>query len=554
MAAVWAGKDSPCEVPDEPIVNNEMFFTSGEVTELWKLQGEVDRWLIRTPQAPAYALTLVDRETLTDAWVLRRGNPALAGEQVPRWFLEVLAGEKRQPFQQGSGRRELAEAIVEPSNPLTARVAVNRVWLHHFGAGLVRTPSDFGRRAETPSHPELLDWLAARFVEEGWSLKWLHRQIMLSSVYQQSSLGADDAGMLAKAQLADPENRWLWRMNTQRLSFEELRDAGLAVTGELNREVGGKASPLFSNNRRTLYAVVDRQFLPGVLRVFDFATPDLHVPQRSETIVPQQALFFMNHPFLLSRARALAKAAQQNGELKAEDRVKQMYRAAYQREPTSRQLAAALKLVQAAAETQPTENLLAKDWKYGFGEYQEEQKRVAGFKELPHFDGKAWQGGPKWPDAALGWVQVTAEGGHAGNDKQHAAVRRWTAPHKMTVKVDSELKHPVSAGDGVRGFLVSSRAGLLQGAEVHNKQVPFVVEVLQVEAGDTLDFVVDLRDNLNHEEFVWEATVTELPAEGKEAAAWNSRRDFSGPAVARLNVWEQLAQVLLAANEFMFVD
>ena len=132
---------------------------------------------------------LKDRELPTTPHVFKRGNPANVGDEVPRQFVEVVAGPERQPFAIGSGRLELAQAIIDPQNPLTARVIVNRVWAHHFGAGLVRTPSDFGTRADAPSHPELLDWLTSRFIEDGWSLKQLHRRIMLSETYRQSSRG-----------------------------------------------------------------------------------------------------------------------------------------------------------------------------------------------------------------------------------------------------------------------------------------------------------------------------------------------------------------------------
>ena len=173
---------APCEVPDEPIVNIEYVFDSGSCNALWKLQNEVDNWMLQSPPRHAAHASCSPTATLpTTPRVFKRGNPANKGEEVPRQFVEVLAGPNRQPFAHGSGRLELAQAIIDPANPLTARVIVNRVWLHHFGAGLVRTPSDFGTRAEPPSHPELLDWLTSRFIADGWSLKKLHRRIMLSA-------------------------------------------------------------------------------------------------------------------------------------------------------------------------------------------------------------------------------------------------------------------------------------------------------------------------------------------------------------------------------------
>ena len=554
LLQVLYAPDSPCRVPDEAIVDTERFFPTKQCEELWKLRGAVDRWLIESKQAPPHALILEDRNITTDAYVLKRGNPATPGELVPRQPLQILSGSDRPTFRHGSGRLELARAIVDPTNPLTARVAVNRIWMHHFGRGLVDTPSDFGRRAETPSHPELLDWLAARFVEDGWSLKKLHRLILLSAAYRQSSFGHKNPRQLARAQQLDPENRWLWRMNTNRLMFEELHDSALAVTGDLQRGLGGKPSSLFGSRRRTLYSQVDRQFLPGVLRVFDFATPDLHVPRRSETIVPQQALFFMNHQFLLERARSLARQTARSKNDAA--RVHQMYRAAYQRAPTADQLTAALGLIkEASRERQVVKDPRADQWQYGFGEYDSKQLRLINFKPLPFFDGSAWQGGPKWPDPSLGWVQLTAAGGHAGNDKQHAAVRRFTAERKMVVSIESALVHEAEPGDGVRGFLVLGRGKLLKSAEVHLRTVRFDVDTIELEAGETVDFIVDLRDNLNHEEFLWRVSLTEVPKEKDgELQAWSSERDFDGKSTKQLGPWEQLAQVLLAANEFLFVD
>ncbi len=184
---VLYGPAAPCEVPDEPIVHTETFFDSAACTELWKLQGNVDRWIIDAKTPSHFALTLVDRPQPKQPRIFQRGDPLNRGDEVPRRFLTLLSAGRSKPFRHGSGRLELARAIIDPHNPLTARVIVNRVWANHFGQGLVTTPSDFGLRAGDPSHPQLLDWLASRFVAEGWSLKKLHRWIMLSATYRQSS-------------------------------------------------------------------------------------------------------------------------------------------------------------------------------------------------------------------------------------------------------------------------------------------------------------------------------------------------------------------------------
>jgi mono/diheme cytochrome c family protein len=346
LRTILYGLQSPCHVPDEHISNIENFFPNGVVVELWKMQGELDRLLIQTPESPAHATILVDRAHPASPRVFKRGNPLQKGETVPRAFLQVLSPKGIQPFQQGSGRLELARAIASEHNPLTARVIVNRVWMHHFGRGLVPTASDFGTRAEAPSHPELLDWLAARFVQQQWSLKRLHREIMLSATYQQGSLTDPDNPRCRRALETDAENKLLWRMNPRRLQFEELRDAWLQTAGELDPKVGGKPSELFAgtNTRRTLYTFIDRERLPDVLRVFDFANPDLSIPKRTETVAPQQALFSLNHPFVANRARALVRLAHRAGEDPAK-RLAALYSALFQRPPSALEQECALALV-----------------------------------------------------------------------------------------------------------------------------------------------------------------------------------------------------------------
>ncbi len=557
LREVLYAPNGPCQVPDESIVNTELFFPTDQCVELWKLRGEIDRLLIENPRAPPHALILIDRTRTNNARVHRRGDPANLGQEVPRQWLKVLAGPRREPFRQGSGRLEMARAIASPGNPLTARVLVNRVWRHHFGQGLVSTMSDFGTRARPPSHPDLLDWLSRDFVAKDWSLKRLHRRMVLSAAYRQSSSGPADPAHRARAVMIDPENRSLWRANMRRLSFEQLRDALLFCSGNLDRRMGGKPEDIFAaprSRRRTVYGLVDRQFLPGTMRVFDFANPDLHAPRRSETTVPQQALFLLNNSMSVDAARVLTRRVMRMTDSAPATKIRQMYRLLYQRDPTDQQLRQALALVKAsradeAADTAPSA------WLYGYGQYDEKQQSVARFKTLPHFTGIAWQGGSKWPDEELGWVQLTSDGGHPGNDLSHAAIRRWTAPRDTVVRLRSILVHQAEPGDGIRGFMVSSRQGLLNSAILHQSREETGIEVLEVRAGETLDFVVDIRNELNHDEFTWEVVITEEdPHADSTPTVWNTRDDFRGPRSFALDPWQQLAQALLAANEFMFID
>jgi hypothetical protein len=563
LRQVLYGPQTPCDVPDEPIVNIEWYVDTATVENLWKLQGEVDRWIIQSPQAPAYAVALFDRDHLVEPRVFRRGNPATKGDEVPRRFLQILSGSERKPFAHGSGRLEMARAIASPDNPLTARVWANRVWMQHFGAGLVRTPSDFGLRAEPPTHPRLLDWMASQLTSNNWSTKSLHRLILLSAAYQQQSRGPADAAALAHANKFDPENRLLWRTNARRLSFEEWRDTLLAVSGELDLTSGGRAADLFAakadNRRRTLYGLVDRQFLTTAMRMFDFANPDLHAPQRSETIVSQQALFALNHPFVANRARGFVARLADIPKTNVAARVERLYQLAYQRAPTKAQEQAAIDFLHAPPESEPPPRAETLAWQYGYGKLFEAEGRVE-FHALPHFTGAAWQGGPLFPDAKLGWAQLTAAGGHPGNDLDHAAIRRWTAPRAATVSIKSTAMHQVAPGDGIRCWIVSNRHGVLASATLHNRQQSLDVAKLDVETGDTIDFIVDINANLNSDQYLWSAEIAEPSplgsgqGEGGEAVAWNSQRDFGGTPPPLLDRWEQLAQVLLLANELMFVD
>ena len=289
------------------------------------------------PGAPNRAMVLLDNASPHDPWIFRRGNPGMKGDAVPRRFIAALSHGERKPFVEGSGRLEMAEAIADPGNPLTARVMANRVWQRLFGSGLVLTPSDFGVRAEPPSHPKLLDFLAADFVDNGWSVKALIRGIVTSSTYQQGET------VHPKYAERDPGNRLLWQMNRKRLDFEAMRDSVLSVSGNLTLKQGGRSVHIANKpdaRCRTVYGFVDRQNLPNLFRTFDFAGPDTTCPQRFTTTVPQQALYLLNSPFIEAQAKRLGA---RSGVTSADDeeRIRVIYRLAYQREPSAEELALA---------------------------------------------------------------------------------------------------------------------------------------------------------------------------------------------------------------------
>jgi len=289
---------------------------------------------------PAWTLLDYQSGRPRDLPIYVRGNPANPGPIVPRRFLEVLSPRSATPFQQGSGRRELAQAIVRDSAPLAGRVIVNRVWGWHFDRPLVTTPSNFGRLGDAPSHPELLDDLTARFIESGWSLKWLHREIVLSATWRQASSSTE-------YQDRDPDNRQLWRMNRRRLEAEEWRDAVLSTSGELDTAMVGPSFKLEeSKPRRTVYGVVSRQRPADLFRLFDFPDAKRHTENRLPTTTPLQQLYLLNSPLLQQQALKTATAVLAEKTPGEEFIVRNLFRRILMREPTSQELAEAMDLVQ----------------------------------------------------------------------------------------------------------------------------------------------------------------------------------------------------------------
>ena len=496
--------------------------------------------------APARAMVLTDRKDVHNVKVFIRGQEGNQGDEAPRRFLTFLAGKDAKPFSEGSGRAELARAITAKDNPLTPRVLVNRVWAWHFGVGLVRTPSDFGLRTEAPVHRELLDWLASRFVADGWSIKKLHRQIMLSAVYQQT------AEVSADAKRFDPDNSLWSRANRQRLDLESMRDSLLAVSGRLDPALGGKSVDLAQQpftGRRTVYGSIDRQNLPGMFRSFDFASPDAHTPQRFFTTVPQQALFLMNSPFAVEQAKALAKRT--DSVTSPDARVQALYRLAFARSPAKDELKLGVDFVGALAGL-PAEADSAPVWSYGNGRFDSEGRTLKAFIPLPRFVGNVWQGGEKLPDAKLGWSLLNADGGHPGGTHDLTVVRRFTAPADGAYKISGTLKHQSKDGDGVRGLAIVNSTQVLGDWTAKASESGTIVERVELKVGQTLDFVVDCQANENSDSFGW-APIVSLTAGG---GTWDARAGYSGPPESRpqLSAWERYAQALLMTNEFVFVD
>ena len=323
--------------------------------QFFALREQSDLLELVHPGAVARAPVLNDMAMPKNSPIFIRGEAENHGDIVPRRFLEALSGPNRPAFKSGSGRLELAQAIASKNNPLTARTMVNRVWEHHFGEGFVPTPDDLGNQSTTPSHPQLLDYLASRFMEDGWSLKKLHKLILLSATYQQST--QNNPAYAEK----DPSNRLLWRANVRRLEFEPLRDSILYLGGKLDLTMGGQPVDLSQGTRqpqrrgmaalnrgsqyrlstaprRTIYGFIDRGDLVEELNTFDFANPASPMGKRYETTVPQQALFLMNSPLVIEQVRSVVDRADFKAQETDEARIRYLYELFFQRVPTEEEV------------------------------------------------------------------------------------------------------------------------------------------------------------------------------------------------------------------------
>lgn len=522
--------------------------------EFKKLIGEVEKWSRTGPAAPPRAMVLMDSEVPFEPVIFQRGNPHREGRTVPRRILSLLSDIDSREFTSGSGRLELASAIVNPKNPLTARVFVNRIWKQHFGRGLVDTPSDFGLRSSRPSHPELLDWMAAELIRTGWSVKELHRRIVTSSVYQQSTRPALTS--LVQAKKHDASNRLLWKFPRRRLDFETTRDSLLAVAGVLDRTTGGPPQAILDGfvPRRTLYGFVNRMDLPGLMRAFDFPEPAATSPGRETTTIAPQALFFLNNDFVAECARRLLKRVenQLQPELKIE-RIQLIYAILFARSATP----AELKLASEFLDETPARIFsdASTAWSYGYGSVDNESRRVNDFRPLTYWTGERWQAGPKLPDPKLGWLFHDRNGGHPAASDDRCAIRRWTSPVSGTIRIQSQLKHIPEPGNGVRGRIVSSTAGILGEGHADHSEIEINVSAIEVEVGDTIDFVADWQGHITHDEHQWLITINQTDFQDQQfdeaTTSWNSQRDFIG---GRADPWLNYVHALLMSNEFVFAD
>ncbi len=555
MRQLMQDKLSPMSVPVE---GADAFFTRKDRETVVRLNNDRTKLDSTHPGTPPRAMVMLDKPKPQDVRIYIRGNPGRQGDPAPRAWLTMFGGEK---FTEGSGRLELAKHIASKDNPLTARVIVNRVWLQHFGKPLVSQTSDFGVQTAKPVQADLLDYLAATFMENGWSLKKLHTLILTSRTFQQSSHATSEK--VTK----DAENDLLSRFNRQRLDYETMRDAILSATGELDTsKLGGRATELNAKEAdtlRTVYLKVDRYDQASVPAMFDFANPDSHSPQRFNTTVPQQALFLMNSPFMRARADAIAKATPLTGSTLDSEAIRAMYHRILARDPKPDEVELAQRF---AADATALNAEKPFRWSYGTMKFARSPDGKPAFTEFQAFTQlterggggqKLWSPAPKIPDPVWGHVFWANYGGHAA-PSPWVVTARWHVPADMKISIDSVLSRSSDRGDGVRGWIYNERTGILTEHLCSPKdkkvRVPLTTEV---KSGDTLCFIVHNEGGTDSDSFDWQPTISR--ADTGEMLT-NSKNDFCDASrwpIGRAkpqSALSQLSQVLLMSNEFMFED
>jgi hypothetical protein len=558
VAKAFFGEGGWLDLPLKEVENAHRLLAEGR-KDLDKLETAISTLESTHPGAPARAMAVKDKAKPVAPVIFVRGDSARRGDAVDRRFLQILDPAKTPFSADKSGRRELAEKITRADNPLTARVWANQVWRHLSGRPLVKTTGDFGLQSEPPSHPELLDWLASALVQRGWSSKALIRDIVLSESYLQRSLERPDASAV------DADNVLLWRANRRRMDFEAMRDAMLTTSGQLDPLAGGRAVNLSAEpftGRRTVYGFVDRVNLDPLFTTFDFPSPDIASTERSQTMVPQQALFALNDAFIVSQARALAARAKRDASKEGADpgaSVLWLYKQVFQREPSGAEMQLAREFFQETTGLHTTE--VVGGWQYGFGSADVSVPRAAAFKALGYFDpqAKRYQGSRVFPDPTTGFASLSAAGGHPGAGIGNAAIRRWVAPYDGSFDIGGEASVSKQGnGDGIRVRVISSKAGLLGEWIADNCTAKTEIKHVKVVKGEVLDFAVDCRETTTSDGFRWVPTISLVVkpewAPKDVVTVWEAQTDFKAPPPPKLRPLEQVAHALLMTNEFLFID
>ena len=481
--------------------------------QLKKLDEQIAAIRARKPQEQFIHALTEPAGHLPETRRFHRGDHQQPKELVAPGGLAVLASSGHRlefpsddPSLPTSGRRlALARWLTAEDHPLLARVLVNRIWMLHFGEGFVATPGDFGKLGAPVEHRQVLDFLADQLKQSGWSLKQLHRTILLSRAWRQAS--GDES--MARRKLI-------------RLPAESMRDAMLAASGSLDHTLGGPPNAVKeddsgqvvvdgSQTRRSLYIQVRRSRPVAMLQAFDAPVMETNCERRASSTIAPQSLMLMNGEFILEQAMRLA------------DQVQKI--------PASVQAAPRSDLPPLPPTPQST-------WEYGYGRWDDTVQKVDGFQKLGYWTGSQWQASAQLPDPAVGWVIWHAQGGHP-DVPERAVVRRWTAPTPGRLKLDGPLAHLSPHGDGVQGRIVSSRRGLLGSWTSLNQSVETSVAEFDVEAGESIDWVVDCIQHQTSDSFHWIATL-QWTTSGESARRIVSSEQFRGPQIEPARMQQEI--------------
>lgn len=531
------------------------FYSSNQKTmqydnELRQQRGKLITHEINHPYTPARAMAISDKPKAIDSAVLIKGDPGTRGPVVARRFISTFDYLNPNLFTNGSGRLELARAIIHPLNPLTPRVIVNRIWQFHFGEGLVTSADDFGINTPKPVHYNLLNYLADRFIKSGWSVKDMHRLIMCSSTYRQVSNGD------GKKSLVDPYNRLYWKMNTTRLDFETLRDTILFLGGKLDTNMGGQGVNLVTANggeysaRRTVYGLVDRGRLPEVFTTFDFATPEMTTGKRFQTTVPKQALFLMNNAMVIEQVRNMVTRPEFVRIVTEEDKIRALYRICFQREPSDLEIKIGIRYIENAMKEDMSDVKKEYNWKYGYR--VSDSRNSSSFFEFPKFDKEIYS---STNDFFKG-VTATKTGGTLSKNPSIKSVRQWVSPRNGTFSVSGTVGSKSRPGETVH--LTVYKNGTVQNKVSVNSstEIPFNLTA-DLNVNDKLEFVMSNDSNVN-KDYTLSIKVSEVKdANSLTPVVWDSKIDFKGPirrTDRELNSWERYTHILILSNEMVFVN
>jgi hypothetical protein len=501
--------------------------------------------------SPARAMSLEDRKDWSQAVIFKRGNPANRGETFERQWLGFLGGGEFPKDR--SPRLSLAEKIADRSNPLTARVIVNRVWAWNFGAPLAE-PGDFGPQQTEPPLRPLLDWLAQWFVDHGSSIKALNRLLLTSQAFRLSAEGPGENLAL------DEGNTRFWKWSRRRLDFESMRDRLLASSGALNTTLqGGRAVKLdeaSSDRRRSVYSFIDRYALPGLFVSFDLPHPDHHSAARLQTTVPQQALFFLNSPLVIRQAGALAASQEFKALPDDGKRLDWIYQRLFRREPSAAEKQSILKWLSSAdpADYQPK---LSGQWQVRHA--PDSEGLSMDVREFPLFADKVWKTGPDVKTAPIPWLHVGAGGGHVGS--HHRMIFRWVALGAGEVRIKAHLKRTQKDGVPLAWRIEGKGRDLLaEGKFPAESTIDAACEWVPVKPGDTMDFVLRAPEGDTCGGLQWSIQVL-----GRESASTKPeivgdftkefpKSDSPAPTPASGDPWTDVIQMLWASNDFNFID